>query len=220
MTLRRSSWLRAALLCCALIAPAIGCGDDTSDDDTDGGAGDSGSGGKGGTGGKGGSGGKGGTGGKGGSGGAGGSGSTLKCGGSECKINDTLAMISQTAKACCTSDNKCGQTNSAGDCKQQNAPGELDSTCPTVDVEFGGMNYPQMGCCTPSGKCGGFFMQVGYGCLPREELQSDQGGPLEAKSCGNGGGGSGGAGGSSGGSGGTGGSGGNGNDQDAGPDAG
>jgi len=92
-------------------------------------------------------------------------------------------MISNT-KACCTEDDKCGQTNSAGVCKQQDAPGEEDPSCPTVHVEFNGMDYPQTGCCTPQGQCGGLFMQVGYGCLAREELLADQGGPLEAIACG------------------------------------
>lgn len=110
----------------------------------------------------------------------------MTCGGDACTPNATLLMIASGTKACCTDDDKCGQTNSEGECKEQNAPGELDSSCPTVDVDFMGTNYPQMGCCTPAGKCGGLFMQTGYGCLPREELLENQGGPLDAISCGGG----------------------------------
>jgi hypothetical protein len=199
MTRRISSWFSTALLCGALALPAIGCGDDSDDTTTEpegGKGGSSTTGGKGGSSaGKGGSssstGGKGGSSaGKGGSGSAGKGGSSsaggVMCGGQSCTVNSTLAMISTSAKACCTANDKCGQTNSAGKCMEQNAPGELDSKCPTVDVDFMGMNYPQMGCCTPKGKCGGLFMQVGYGCLAREDLQADQGGPLPSISCGSG----------------------------------
>ena len=158
MTILHSPWLRAAVfLVSALILPAAGCGDDSDDESvSDAGAGTggtSGSGGKGGAGGKGGKGGTGGSSGKGGAGGKGGSGATtLTCGGATCTPNSTLAMIAAGTKACCTSTDKCGQTNSDGECKEQNAPGELDEACPTVDVDFMGMNYPQEGCCTPSGR--------------------------------------------------------------------
>jgi hypothetical protein len=197
MTRRVSSWFSAALLGSALALSAVGCGDDNSDEpsNTAGSGGSSSS--KGGSGGSSAKAGSGGSGAKGGSSGGGKGGSSagkggssssggVMCGGSSCTVNSTLAMISTTAKACCTTDNKCGQTNSVGRCMEQNAPGPLDSKCPTVDVDFMGTNYPQMGCCTPKGKCGGFFKDVGYGCLAREDLEADQGGPLNSISCGGG----------------------------------
>jgi hypothetical protein len=201
MTLHRGSWFRATLAWGALLLPAVGCSDDTDSVESDVEASDAGSkpssGGKAGSSASGSKGGSGGAGGKaaGGAGGKGASssgssgssaGAALSCGGETCMPNSTLSMIAST-KACCTADDKCGQTNSAGDCFAQNAPGALDPACPTVDVDFMGMNYPQEGCCTPEGKCGGLFMQVGFGCLARENLLSDQGGPLQSISCGSGG---------------------------------
>jgi hypothetical protein len=73
--------------------------------------------------------------------------------------------------------------NSVNLCLENNAPGVPDKSCPAVNVLFAGMTYPQAGCCTPSGKCGGDFAQVSYGCVPYEWLAADMGGPIEPKSC-------------------------------------
>jgi hypothetical protein len=174
-----SKWLPVVGACLAL-GTYSACGDDDSGG-TAGASGHSGSGGaKAGTGG---AGGKGGTGGgKAGSGGSGGS-AAVTCGGMACAVDPILMMVNPAVKACCTTNNKCGATNTANACLENNAPGVADPSCPTVSVMFGGMTYPQAGCCTPSGKCGGNFAQVSYGCVPYELLTADMGGPLDAKAC-------------------------------------
>jgi hypothetical protein len=154
------------------------CGDDSDHTEPDGGSGTS-SGGKGGKSGKGGSGG----GGKGGAGGTGGGGS-VTCGGQTCTVNMTLLTIAPGSKACCTADDKCGQPTTAGKCLLKNAPGTPDTSCPKITVMAAGMSFPQDGCCTPQGKCGGNYAIVEYGCVAREDVERDMGGPLTGIACG------------------------------------
>jgi hypothetical protein len=75
-------------------------------------------------------------------------------------------------------------------CLEQNAPGPLDPTCPTITVTVMGMPFPQQGCCTPSKQCGNAFTAVGWGCQLRTDLDMAMGGPLTALACGTGDGGS------------------------------
>lgn len=180
MKVERAWWFGVWALCAVVGTALPACGDDDDDNSSENAGG---SGGKSGEGGKGGS----SSAGKGGSSsaGKGGSAAAVTCGGETCKVNGTLAMLNPAAKACCTKDDdKCGQVNSAGDCLLNDAPGTPDSKCPDVEVSIGGTKYPQAGCCTPKGQCGGNFMAVGFGCVARENLQADMGGPLEAISCG------------------------------------
>jgi len=174
-------WFGALALCAVTAATLPACGDDDDDAPAEN-AGSGGNSGKGGEGGKAGGGGKSGNGA--GKGGTGGNKAAVECGGEACKVNSTLAMINPAAKACCTADDKCGQLNSAGTCLLNAAPGEPDTKCPDVVVKLGTMEYPQAGCCTPKGQCGGKFETVGYGCVARGELLMDMGGPLESIACG------------------------------------
>jgi hypothetical protein len=109
----------------------------------------------------------------------------VMCSGEQCVVNLSLKAINLQTEACCTSDDKCGQTNSEMKCLEQNAAGEKDAKCPDVHVTaINNMDFTQVGCCTPKGECGGLFEQVGWGCVPRETLLADMGGPLEAMPCG------------------------------------
>jgi hypothetical protein len=108
----------------------------------------------------------------------------VTCGGEMCAVNLSLRGVDLAAEACCTSDGKCGQTDSEKKCREQNAEGVKDTSCPDVHVTAIGMDFVQVGCCTPKGECGALFEQVGWGCVPGQELLADMGGPLEAKTCG------------------------------------
>jgi hypothetical protein len=166
------------LLLFLVIAIFSACGDDADDTTSDGGGGSGGTS----SGGNGGKCGKCAVGGKGGS-GAAGSGS-VTCGGQTCTVNSTLLSIAPTTKACCTTDDKCGQPTTSGECLLKNAPGTPDTSCPTINVMAAGMSFPQAGCCTPQGRCGGDYAIVEYGCVAREDVEKDMGGPLEGIACG------------------------------------
>ena len=155
------------------------CGDDDDDSAGDGGAGKAGES----SGGKGGKGGAGGSSGKGGSGGAG-SGGGVTCGGQTCTVNSTLLQLAPSSKPCCTEDNKCGQPTTSGKCLLKNAPGVKDASCPPITVKAAGMSFPQEGCCTPHGQCGGNYTIVEFGCVAREDVEKDFGGPLMPIPCG------------------------------------
>jgi hypothetical protein len=161
-----------------LLSLALGlfsaCGDDSGDMEPDGGSSGTSGGGKGGKGGAGGASGKGGA----------GTGGSVTCGGQTCTVNMTLLTIAPNSKACCTSDNKCGQPTTSGKCLLKNAPGTPDTICPKVTVMAAGMSFPQDGCCTRQGKCGGNFAIAEYGCVAREDLEKDMGGPLSGIACG------------------------------------
>ncbi|HKP62500.1 MAG TPA: hypothetical protein VJV78_37455 [Polyangiales bacterium] len=169
---------------CLVLSLALGlfaaCGDDDSGDiGTDGGAGKAGES----SGGKGGKGGAGGSSGKGGSGGAG-SGGSVTCGGETCTVNSTLLQLAPSSKPCCTEDDKCGQPTTSGKCLLKNAPGVKDASCPPITVKAAGMSFPQEGCCTPHGQCGGNYTIVEFGCVAREDVEKDFGGPLMPIPCG------------------------------------
>jgi hypothetical protein len=160
------------------------CGDDDTSP-TDAGSSGSGASGKGGSAGKGGTGGKSGSGGSAGKAGSSGSSAAVVCGTETCpKVNTTLTTLSPGVAVCCTDDKKCGAPNSSGVCLVNNAPGVPDTSCPTIHVTVMGSDYPQDGCCTPKGQCGGNFSAVGYGCVAREVADMGMGGPLESIACG------------------------------------
>jgi hypothetical protein len=97
-----------------------------------------------------------------------------------------LKSINAAAQACCTADTQCGQYNSALTCLPLAAPGPADTSCPGISVTVASINMTvtEAGCCTPKGQCGGDFSTVGWGCVPREDVGTDMGGPLEHMSCG------------------------------------
>jgi hypothetical protein len=168
------------LVACTALVAFGACGDDSgSDAGVGAGAGGAGAGGVGGA-----------AGAKAGTGGAGGA---LSCGGTMCPaVNTILKSINQNVKQCCTATTmKCGQTNVTGMCFENASVGKPDTSCPAITVSFtlNGMmmTIPQAGCCvTATNKCGGDFGMVGWGCIAREALQSDMGGPLAAMACGGG----------------------------------
>jgi hypothetical protein len=111
----------------------------------------------------------------------------LTCGGAPCTVNMTLKGLNAAAMACCTVGMKCGQYNTSMKCLEQNAPGPMDPTCPTINVTVPGMgSFPQLGCCTPAKTCGNAFTAVGWGCQARTDLDMGMGGPLMALPCGGG----------------------------------
>jgi hypothetical protein len=167
------------LLACATLGMLGACGDDSA---TDAGTG-AGAGGAAGTAGASGAAGGAGTAGK-----AGGGAGAVSCGGATCAVNATLKLIDPNAMACCSTNSKCGNKNGAGVCFENNAPGTPDTSCPDIPVKVtvAGtmMTSIQVGCCTPDKKCGGNYVGVGWGCIPRENAGADMGGPLMALACG------------------------------------
>ncbi|MCB9585165.1 MAG: hypothetical protein H6718_07190 [Polyangiaceae bacterium] len=211
---------------CGLVAA---CGGDSSSEGSNGGTGGTlTSGGTGGTGGS--SAGTGGTGGSagnagsagtgaGGSGGSGaagaggtggGGGGSVMCGTENC--ND-YSILGFNIPACCPDgiDNQCGVDVSQAEqfigitgCVQENAPGDLDSSCPAYSP-VAQLSFP--GCCLPSGVCGNVadisaFGGPNMGCVDINAA-TDAG---ASQPCGSGTGGAGGTGGTGGSTGGTGGS--------------
>lgn len=123
--------------------------------------------------------------------GAAGGGAPVVCGGTTCTVNSTLKLINAAAMACCTSDMKCGQANTAGKCLA--SPGVKvvpDTSCPAVPITItvGGamMSLMQAGCCLPNGQCGNDYAMVGWGCVARPDIGTDMGmgGPFMALACG------------------------------------
>jgi hypothetical protein len=168
------------LLACASLSVFAACGDDS-----DGDAGTAGGGGAAGvTGGAGGT-----TAGAGGAkaGTGGGAAGALSCGGTMCMVNPILKMINPAAQACCTSNMKCGQYNTAMKCLEYSTvKPPADPSCPTVTAVVGGMNYPNTGCCTADKKCGADYSMVGWGCVERTNIDSAMGNmaPYAALACG------------------------------------
>lgn len=75
-----------------------------------------------------------------------------KCGGVECASADPFAAQSCRA-VCCTSDNQCGLSDSAGTgCVAQ--PRASTGDCPEISVTLGAQSSALQGCCTAEGQCG------------------------------------------------------------------
>jgi hypothetical protein len=86
--------------------------------------------------------------------------------------------IAGALEPCCTNDGECGVDLGAltgmSSCVQQNAPGDLDPSCPELDV-MGMFTIP--GCCMPSGQCGvRIVMLAPLGCVDPDELGGFLGG--------------------------------------------
>ena len=107
--------------------------------------------------------GSGGSGGRGGSGAAGRAGtSAAGSGGAACGPTCTAPAILGffPLTACCAPGNRCGVDLTAfgSGCVEQNAPGNLDSSCPADDLS-------QPGCCRPVGVCGIVDSFANLGCI-------------------------------------------------------
>jgi hypothetical protein len=85
------------------------------------------------------------------------------CDPTECE--GSSSMFGDTAP-CCTDDGFCGLDTSAlgvEGCVERDAPGELDSSCPSANI-LGFVELP--GCCARGGKCGHLIrMLFPVGCL-------------------------------------------------------
>lgn len=98
--------------------------------------------------------------GKGGSGGGGNS-----CVATACDAAPMLPIPGIMIGTCCTTDDKCGfdvsQLGMGEACLEQDAPGDLDPSCPPVS--FMGI-VDMAGCCRPDGTCGSQDTFLGLGC--------------------------------------------------------
>ncbi len=79
---------------------------------------------------------------------------------------------------CCTDEGLCGGGN-PDDCNEWDAPGVLDTDCPS---HFW-LLWELRGCCKPEGTCG-VMSTLGLGCIDRTKVAAYAGGPLNAIDCG------------------------------------
>jgi len=87
---------------------------------------------------------------------------TVSCGGETCTSSSVFGF---TLAACCAPEDKCGLDLSVvalGSCSERDAPGRLDSACPSQTL--GGL-LTLMGCCRPDNTCGTMASMFGLGCV-------------------------------------------------------
>lgn len=102
----------------------------------------------------------------------------VMCGGATC-----MAPAGSRLMPCCLPSGGCG-LGAGGECQEANQPGDVDARCPSHEVAMAGLTLE--GCCKPDNVCG--VMSVsGLGCVDRTKLGTFAGGPLDARTCSEGG---------------------------------